>query len=106
MITLVFIFIIVIALIVIFMARKITLSDKNKERLENFKKTLFYNSLIRYTFLNANKLSMVVMMGLKDFGEIRAGSNIFTIALLIIIVSLPIIYAQIMNKNAMTLETD
>ena len=104
--TLIFICITLIILIVIFLARKITLSDKNRKRLESMKKTLFFNSFIRYTFLSANKLFMAVMMGLKNFNEIPTGSNTFAIALLIIIVSLPIIYAKIMHKNALTLETD
>ena len=62
--------------------------------------------MIRYTFLSANKLSMAVMIGFKDSAEIPTRSNLMTVALSLMLLSLPFIYAKIMYKNALTLETD
>ena len=46
------------------------------------------------------------MIGLKDFGGIQTSSNLVTIVLSLLLFSLPFLYAKIMHKNALRLETD
>ena len=105
-VTLVFIFIILLFTLVLFLIRRYGLSENNKQRLENAKKAIFFNSMIRYAFLSANKLNMSAMLGIKGLEETDASSNIFSVLILIGISALPLLFAGIMYKNARTLESD
>ena len=49
---------------------------------------------------------MAVMIGLKDFAEISTSSNLVSVALSLLLLSLPFLYGKIMHKNALTLESD
>ena len=105
-ITFVFVILILIIGLIVLICRLTQFSDKNIERFENIKKAIFFNSMIRYSFLSANKLNMAAMLGLKGFSETPHGSNIVSICVLIVISTLPFLYAKLMHKNALTLETD
>ena len=105
--TIVFVIIIVVVGLVLFLTRRCNFSEKAKERLNNIKKAIFFNSIIRYTFLSANKLNMSSMMALKGTTEEVAGVNeIVPIVILTIISTVGIVYARVLHKNRGVLDTD
>ena len=64
--TICFILLIIMVLSLIRLCNKVTkLTRKNKERLEKIRKKFLYNPIIRYAFLNALKLNLVVMLTYK-----------------------------------------
>ena len=64
LVTFVFICIILLFTLLLFLVRRYGLSEKNQKRVDSAKKAIFFNSMIRYAFLGANKLNMSAMLGL------------------------------------------
>ena len=67
--TIVFLLLIAIVLIAIFVSRRIKSSQKCARCIMNFKTKIFYNPIIRYSIINALKLTLAAMVGLKAAGK-------------------------------------
>ena len=101
----VFVGLIIIVLVIICVARRIRLSDKNKERCAMLKGKIFYNALIRYTLLNALKLNLMAMLPLNSNDEdADFVKKLVPILLLIILVQLPFIYVCCLEKRKSELD--
>lgn len=104
--TLIFCGLILIVAVLVFVMRKVKLSEKNRERLTNIKRTLFFNAMIRYTLLSANKLNMSAFVGIQAFSDGETSATAFSFVILVAMVVFPILYFKILYKNGSTLETD
>ena len=96
---------IIIVVVIICIARRTRLSDKNKERCDKLKGKIFYNALIRYTLLNALKLNLMAMLPLNSNDEdADFVKKLVPILLLIILVQLPFIYVCCLEKRKSELD--
>ena len=63
--TIVFAILIILVIGLVFICKRIKLSDANKRRLADIQKAVFFNALIRYSLVNALKLNMIAMLGIS-----------------------------------------
>ena len=85
-----------------YLCRNIRLSEANKNRLEDLKKKLFFDMLIRYSLLNALKLNLTALMGITASGLEKLPS----IALLVILNLLPFVYSYVLIRKGDELKTE
>ena len=87
-----------IILIVTCIARKYKLSDKNKERCLKLKQKFFFNPLLRFTYLNTLKWSMLSFVA---FTTLKGSDSSVAIGVVIfiVIVALPFFFAEVLHKN-------
>ena len=87
-----------IILIVTCIARKYSLSDKNKERCLKLKQKFFFNPLLRFTFLNTLKWSL---LSLVAFTTLKGSDSSVAIGVVIFLVllALPFFFAKVVHKN-------
>ena len=64
-----FIIFIVLVGVLIYLCRNCRLYESCKRRITAIKKAIFYNSIIRYSLLNALKLNLTAMLGLRASGS-------------------------------------
>ena len=94
----VFLVIVFVVLLMFYIRKKCkNLSEKNKQRFESLKGKIFWNPLIRYTLLNALKLTMSALTTYKV--NIDDGVNIgFSTLILIVFLLLPIVYSVVLYR--------
>ena len=103
----IFVLLILVIVLLVTIKRKCkNLSEKNKERIEKVKLSVFWNPIIRYTFLNCLKLNTTAMTGLflvltTDSTQIAVSSVIFATMCIV-----PFIYSRILYKNSDMLEDE
>ena len=101
----IFFFILLIALLIIFIGRRSKLSEKNELRLSKLEDQLFYNPVIRITFLSGIKNNIVSAMVFKllphDRNQMIGAVLIFAITNLI-----PLLYARVLYKHRLELDTE
>ena len=96
----IFILIILIVILLVYAKKKCkNLSQKNKERVEKLKLSIFWNPIIRYTFLNCNKLNTTAMSGLILGLTANKNQVIVSSLILAFMTALPFIYMRILYKN-------
>lgn len=93
-----FIFFTLLALLVLFIGKRIhNLSEKNKARLNKLEDILFFNPVIRLTFLSAIKVNIAALLVFKlladEPDQVIAASAMFGILTVI-----PLIYSRVLCK--------
>ena len=92
LITLICLFVLVVGVLVILVGKKITLSQKGKERLQQLKTRLCYSPFIRYAYLNALKLNMSCYMVFKSSADAPSKDLVGAIALFSAISLIPLVF--------------
>ena len=99
------IFILLLALLIIFIGRRCNLSDKNKLRLRKLEDSLFFNPVIRLTHLEAIKANIASSLIFKLMIDKKI-QVIFAALILAFINLIPLVYARILRKRDKELEIE
>ena len=93
------------ALILIVIGRRMELQDKNKLRLRKLEDQLFYNPVIRATQLGGIKINMSALLIFKLLTD-NALQMFLAVLIFVIFNLLPLYYARILYKNGAVLEKE
>ena len=96
--SLLFLLIVILITIIVVCCKMRKLSEKSKERVENLKRKIMYNPLIRYLMLNSLKFNYSAMCVFKHANS-GAGSYFVAALMLILINSCPIIFTAVLFKK-------
>ena len=91
--------IILLIVLVIYIAKRVKLSEKTKERIVKLKASVFWNPMIRYYILNSLKLSMTGFVVFKGIDSDGLGDYVIAILLLIILNAMPIIFYRVLRQK-------
>ena len=100
-----FTLILLLALLIIFIGRRLDLSDKNILRLKSLEDNLFYNPVIRLMFLEAIKTNISAALVFKLLGN-ESAQVICASLVLALINGAPLIFARILKKRENDLESE
>lgn len=91
-----FVLIIGIILLLIYCRKRVKLSEKNKQRIQNLRYKVFWNAIIRYLFLNSLKLNMSAFVVLKA-SKVTGGLDIAVAVLMVLALnSVPIVLSRLL----------
>ena len=96
--SLIFLIIVIVITIIVACCKRSKLSEKNKERVENLKRKIMYNPLIRYVMLNSLKFNYSALCVFKH-ADSDAGSYFIAAVMLILINSCPIIFTVVLFRK-------
>ena len=97
---------VIIVVLLVYICKKVNLSEKNQARLAKLKRSLFFNPFIRYLQLNALKLNLSAMLTIKSFSSTSTTSKIVSIVTLVTINTIPVIFSRFVYKNRQTLQEE
>ena len=95
--------ILLISLLAIYIGRRMSLQEKNKERLRKLEDQLFYNPIIRATLLSGIKTNMSALLVFKLLPN-NTTQMFFAVLIFAIFNLLPLYYSYILYKNRAELE--
>ena len=98
-----FLLILVVGVVIFLSCRNRPLSEKNRERVNNLKRKLQYNPVIRYLLLNSLKFNYSALCVFKQ-ADAGVGSQLVAILLLLLINLCPLALSRILYKNSQDLK--
>ena len=105
LVSMIFLAFIALMILLIILKRKIKLSDKSKERINNLRKKVFFNPIIRYLLLNALKLNFSAFIVFKKpIGG--AWDIVIGLILMVTLNAVPIFFFFLLRKNRSSLKEE
>eukprot|EP00353_Schmidingerella_taraikaensis_P000698 CAMPEP_0185592168 /NCGR_PEP_ID=MMETSP0434-20130131/67024_1 /TAXON_ID=626734 ORGANISM="Favella taraikaensis, Strain Fe Narragansett Bay" /NCGR_SAMPLE_ID=MMETSP0434 /ASSEMBLY_ACC=CAM_ASM_000379 /LENGTH=200 /DNA_ID=CAMNT_0028217763 /DNA_START=98 /DNA_END=700 /DNA_ORIENTATION=- len=92
-------------MIIVFIARRIKLTDERKKKIKNLRTKVFWNPIVRYLFLNSLKLNMLAVVVFK-VAEKAIGDVAPAIAILAVLNGAPLVFYIALRRNKDSLDTE
>ena len=99
MISIVTVFILILALLLFAISKCYDVKGKCKELAEKIKNILFFNSMFRYAFLNCLNFMMTGMIAMTMFSETSRLKKIIAVIIFAAITLSPVLFSYILYKK-------
>ena len=103
--SLIFLIIVLVVVAVILIAKRLKVSDKNRERIKKLKRKIFFNPIVRYLQLNSLKLNLSGLLVFITHGA-QVHDYIVAVLILIAVNAAPIPFYFVVKRNKGKLKSD